>query len=280
MIGYDRLGTNGRFGNQLFQYASLRRIAANNNLDFCIPPEDHPTYADYALFSAFKMEGVKTGIISGDTVEEASYEFDENLFNNCPDNVNLEGFYQTEKYFKHIEEQIRKDFTFKDDILNSCKEYMDEYDDISFLHIRRGDNVGREDYYPLPSVEWMGEMVEKHFSDKPILICTDDLEWVQSQEEFKDDKFHISETRLYYDTPVMVGGGSYKNSLVPYYDLCLMSLCNGGIVANSSLSWWGAWLQTASNKKIVAQDPWYGPKLSFNNTKDLYPESWIVEEIK
>ena len=44
------------------------------------------------------MEGVKTGIISGDTVEEASYEFDENLFNNCPDNVNLEGFYQTEKY--------------------------------------------------------------------------------------------------------------------------------------------------------------------------------------
>jgi hypothetical protein len=280
MIGYNRLGTNGRLGNQMFQYAALRGIAEKNGYDFCIPPEDHPTYADYALFLAFKMEGVKTGIISGDTVEEASYEFDENLFNNCPDNVNLEGFYQTEKYFKHIEEQIRKDFTFKDDILESCKEYMDEYDDISFLHIRRGDNVGREDYYPLPSVEWMGEMVEKHFSDKPILICTDDLEWVQSQNVFNDDKFVVSETRLYYDTAVMIGGGSYDHSLVPYYDLCLMSLCNGGIIANSSLSWWGAWLQTASNKKIVAQDPWYGPKLSFNNTKDLYPESWIVEEIK
>ena len=70
------------------------------------------------------------------------------LFNTCPDNVNIDGYYQTEKYFKHTEENIRKDFTFKDDILSACKEYMDQYDDISFLHIRRGDNVGREDYYP------------------------------------------------------------------------------------------------------------------------------------
>ena len=77
----------------------------------------------------------------------------------------------------------------------------------------------------------------------------------------------------------MIGGGSYAKSLVPYYDLCLMSLCNGAIIANSSLSWWGAWLQTAPDKKIVAQDPWYGPKLASNDTKDLYPESWIVEKI-
>ena len=139
--------------------------------------------------------------------------------------------------------------------------------------------MGREDYYPMPTAEWMGKMVEKHFPNKPILICTDDLSWVKSQDIFKDDKFNISETRIYYDTPVMIGGGSYAKSLVPYYDLCLMSLCNGGIIANSSLSWWGAWLQTAPNKKIVAQDPWYGSKLASNNTKDLYPESWIVEKI-
>ena len=77
----------------------------------------------------------------------------------------------------------------------------------------------------------------------------------------------------------MIGGGSYAKSLVPYYDLCLMSLCNGAIIANSSLSWWGAWLQASPDKKIVAQDPWYGPQLSSNDTKDLYPESWIVEKI-
>ena len=124
MIGYNTLGTNGRLGNQIFQYASLRGIADKHGYDFCIPPEDHPTYADYALFLTFKMEGVKTGLISGSTLSESGYEFDENLFNTFPDNVNLNGYYQTEKYFKHSEKNVRKDFTFKDDILEACKEYI------------------------------------------------------------------------------------------------------------------------------------------------------------
>ena len=59
MIGYDRLGTNGRLGNQMFQYAALRGIAANNNLEFCIPPEDTPNYANYGLFDCFKLPNVK-----------------------------------------------------------------------------------------------------------------------------------------------------------------------------------------------------------------------------
>ena len=64
MIGYDRLGTNGRLGNQMFQYASLRGIAANNNLEFCIPPEDTPTLASYGLFECFKLPNVNhTGLI-------------------------------------------------------------------------------------------------------------------------------------------------------------------------------------------------------------------------
>ena len=125
-------------------------------------------------------------------------------------------------------------------------------------------------------------MVEKHFPNKPILICTDDLGLGSSHKMLlKMISIIISETRLYYDTPVMIGGGSYAKSLIPYYDLCcMMSLCNGAIIANSvTISWWGAWLQAASDKKIVAQDPWYGPQLASNNTKDLYPESWIVEKI-
>jgi len=55
MIGYDRLGTNGRFGNQLFQYAALRGIAAHHGYDFCIPPDDHPTYANYGIHHPFKL---------------------------------------------------------------------------------------------------------------------------------------------------------------------------------------------------------------------------------
>ena len=59
MIGYDRLGTNGRFGNQLFQYAGLRGIAAHHGYDWCIPPDEHETYANYGIHHPFKLAGLK-----------------------------------------------------------------------------------------------------------------------------------------------------------------------------------------------------------------------------
>ena len=290
MIGYDRLGTNGRLGNQMFQYASLRGIAANNNLEFCSPPEDTPNYANYGLFECFKLPNVKhTGLIgqaptgfapTPGSLDEPGFEFDEELFNNCPDNVNIDGYRQTEKYFKHIEDSIREDYEFKDDIYETCKEYMDQFNgEIALLHLRRGDNVGRPDWYPIPTIEHYEYLLDKYFADTPILICSDDLDWVKEQELFKDDRFHLSETRVYYPDTVLNGKGEMETSLVPYYDLCMMTLCNGGIIANSSLSWWGAWLQKNRTNPVIAQDPWFGEKLSFNNLKDLIPEEWIVEKI-
>ncbi len=290
MIGYDRLGTNGRLGNQMFQYASLRGIAANNNLEFCIPPEDTPNYANYGLFECFKLPNVKhTGLIgqaptgfapTPGSLDEPGFEFDEELFNNCPDNVNIDGYRQTEKYFKHIEESIREDYQFNDEIYAPCKEYMDQFNgEIALLHIRRGDNIGRPDWYPIPVVEHYEYLLDKYFENKPILICSDDLDWVKEQPLFKDDRFHLSETRVYYPDQVLNGKGEMETSLVPYYDLCMMTLCNGGIIANSSLSWWGAWLQKNRTNPVIAQDPWFGEKLSFNNLKDLIPEDWIVEKI-
>ena len=290
MIGYDRLGTNGRLGNQMFQYASLRGIAANNNLEFCIPPEDTVTHANYGLFDCFNLPNAKHHQLIGpqapmfaahpDSLDEPGFEFDEKLFNNCPDNVNIDGYRQTEKYFKHIEGSIREDYQFKDEIYHPCIENMDQFDgNIALLHIRRGDNVGRPDWYPMPTVSHYEYLLEKYFPTQPILICSDDLEWVEEQELFMDDRFHLSETRLYYPDQVLNGKGEMETSLVPYYDLCMMTLCNGGIIANSSLSWWGAWLQKNRTNPVIAQDPWFGEKLSFNNLKDLLPAEWIVEKI-
>lgn len=282
MIGYNRLGTNGRLGNQMFQYAALRGIAANNNLDWCIPPEDTPTYANYGLFDAFKLKNLKhTGLVNGQTLDEPGFEFDEELFNNCPDNVNIDGYRQSEKYFKHIEESIREDYEFKDEIFESCNEFMSQFNgNIVLLHIRRGDNVGRPDWYPMPIVEHYEYLLDKYFYDnQPILICSDDLDWVKEQKLFQGDRFYLSETRVYYPNQVLNGAGQMEKSLVPFYDLCMMSMCSDAIIANSSLSWWGAWLQKNPNKKVIAQNPWFGERLSFNNIKDLIPESWIVEQI-
>jgi len=195
--------------------------------------------------------------------------------------VNIDGYRQSEKYFKHIEESIREDYEFKDEIYETCNEFMNQFKgDIALLHIRRGDNIGRPDWYPMPTIEHYEYLFEKYFFDnQPVLICSDDLDWVKEQKLFQSDRFYLSETRVYYSHQTLNGAGQMEKSLVPFYDLCLMSMCSDAIIANSSLSWWGAWLQKNPNKKIITQTPWFGKRLSFNNLKDLIPESWIVEPI-
>ena len=298
MIGYDRLGTNGRFGNQLFQYAALRGIAAHHGYEFCIPPDDHHTYANYGMHHPFKLphlkhqgfvnknnspqamysyESLKQLNASTKNVKESVYYLDKDLFNNFEDGTNLDGFCQTEKYFKHIEDEIREDFAFKDDILEPCNEFISTFENILFLHVRRGDNVGREEYYRMMTFDYY-ERALKHFDDDAyVLVCSDDPEWCAEQEFFADDRFLVNTDVPRYDHLCLEGDGTHKNSCVPYTDLCLMSLCNGAILSSSTLGWWGAWLQKGRTNPIIVPEHWYGPTLEkVNDCRDLYPEEWTV----
>lgn len=301
MIGYDRLGTNGRFGNQLFQFAALRGIAAHHGYDWCIPPDEHQTFANYGIHHPFKMKSMtekNIGFVNSNVssqsmfsfeslkslnpntknVTESCYNFDENLFLNFEDNSNLDGYLQTEKYFKHIEDELRDDLEFKDDILKPCEEFISQYEKIIFLHVRRGDNVGRDEYYPSMTFDYY-ERALKHFDDDAyVLVCSDDVEWCSQQEFFNDDRFLINTEVPKYQHLCLEGDGQYRKSCVPHTDLCLMSLCNGAILSSSSLGWWGAWLQRNKDKKIIGPKNWYGPKLSHNDTSDLLPEEWIKIE--
>ena len=90
----------------------------------------------------------------------------------------------------------------------------------------------------------------------PVLIFSDDPDWCSKQELFADDRFLVAE------------GNS------PYVDMCLMSLCEGHIIANSSFSWWGAWL--ADSKMVVAPSIWFGPNNSHLDIKDLYLDHWEI----
>ena len=128
MIGFDHIGTIGRFGNQMFQYAALKGIAANCGLSYSIPPEYPQVQIDnYGLLEAFDLSHNNIGFTQHETVvQEKHFHFDEQIFNECPDKVNIYGFFQSEKYFKHIEEDIRKDFTFKDNWLEPCKEFRSQ----------------------------------------------------------------------------------------------------------------------------------------------------------
>ena len=247
MISFNNLGNLGRLGNQMFQYAALRGIASHKGYWYSFPSSNE-------LFDCFKLNTTlpnsNTNIISTD-----KFEFDENFFNNCPDDVDVYGFFQSEKYFKNIENEIRNDFVFKDKIYNRCKFYADEIfsEDIISLHVRRTDYITDKNFEVL-DMNYYRNSLEFFDSDTPVIVFSDDPEWCKNH--FKEKRFIISQTR---------------NSNM---DLCLMSLCKNHIIANSSFSWWGSWL--ANSKKTIAPKKWFRGDFSHWNTHDLYLPHWVT----
>jgi hypothetical protein len=283
MLGFNELGNNGRLGNQMFQYAALRGIASKKGYEWCIPPFNSKRIDNYSLHNCFKLSSISDsnlGFIDNGfapIVVEKQFSYDEELHSLCPNDVNLHGFFQTEKYFKNIEKEIREDFTFYDEFLNPCKEIVEDLNNPIFLHVRRGDPnlvdargfkwayTNCSDQHPPQTLEYYENALKEFPEDTSVIILSDSPEWVKEQELFSDDRFLISEPEEKYPD------GSYT----PYVDLCLMSLCSGAIIANSSLSWWGAWLQN-NRGKVVAPKTWFGPAYTNKDTKDLYCKLWIT----
>ena len=267
MIGFNALGRMGRLCNQMFQYAALRGLSSKSGAEICIPyyqdavDDGIGNMLRTELFDSFNLN-VKTGLLNNGhapVVQERFFHFDNELFDHCPDHVSLQGYFQTEKYFKHIDHQIRSEFTFIDDILEPCKEMVETIDNPIAIHVRRGDYViNSENHFNLP-LEYY-EAALKHFDDdRNVIVFSDDPKWCHEQSLFADDRFIISENT---DNRV---------------DLCLMSLCNDFIIANSTYSWWGAWLSSNENKKVIAPVQWFG-KTGYtkdHDTKDLIPETWM-----
>ena len=279
MIGNNRIGCNGRLGNQMFQYASMRGIASVKGFDWVVPPENYDHTANYALFETFKMTNVQEkniGFVEGEILKETIHCYDKNLVDSCSDNTNLDGFFQTEKYFEKISDEIRSDFTFKDEYLKPCKEFIDSLDTTPiFLHVRRGDAIGKEHYHPVAPMAYYVEALKRFDEDTPCFVFSDDLDWCKSQDLFKSDKFLFNDNIERYDYQSMDGSGSMQYTLLPHVDLCLMSLCSGAIIVNSSFSWWGAWLQN-NRGKVIASKPWFGPSASDLDTSDVVPDHWEI----
>ena len=279
-ISYNRLGSNGRLGNQMFQYAALRGIAAHRGFGWMIPRPDSYGDSNYGLFDCFEMSSVQEtnfGFLNTKSIQTGQFHFSQEFFDNCPDNVNLHDYFQSEKYFLNVSNTIRKDFTFKETVLNPCKEIVSELDNPIFLHVRRGDPnlvdargfkwsyTQCSEQHPPQPLEYYEEALKLFPEDQEVVVVSDSPEWVLEQELFKPDRFYVSTPEEKYPD------GSYT----PYVDLCIMANCKGGIIANSTLSWWGAWLQNGVGK-IVAPKMWFGPAYADKITDDLYCEGWEV----
>ena len=273
-LGFNHLGKLGQLGNQMFQYAALRGIASKNGMEFKIP--NHKEIFDdgignrygILLFDAFKLpHATNFGTLNTDNyVAESHFHFDEKMFNLPEGDASLWGFFQSEKYFDDIKYSIFDDFTFKDEITNECRKVIVQFDNPISLHIRRGDFLTNSGNHPPLGLDYYEKALSMFESDRQVIIFSDDTKWCKEQKLFEDDRFAVSE-------------GSDQ-----FHDMCLMSLCEDYIIANSSFSWWGAWLAkhpvdpprpTYFDGKVIAPKKWFGPNLN-HDTKDLYPPDWIV----
>ena len=280
-VSFNGLGNEGRLGNQMFQYAFIRGMSKRYGYDFIIPDANANRFDNYGLFDCFELEGCKTGEGSYPTLECRDTAFNQKFLDECTDNTNYSGVFQTEKYFVNATEELRKDFTFHKEILDPCQEFIDNVGDVIFLHVRRGNSnlVGKrgekwsyqllQDYHPLMKKEYYLKALSHFDESKKVIVLSDTIDWCKEQDWLQDDRFLFSDSSY----EVFDDGAS-----VPYIDLCLMSLCSGGIIANSSMSWWGAWLQNNTGK-IIAPNPWYGAKAyNYGNAElcdaDLIPERW------
>ncbi len=276
MITYLNLGNGGRLGNQMFQYATLLSVATKNGYEYGIPFENENNlyshldlntkqliYNSMDLLKAFNLScnnvKDKTTFINKFN-EKEGWKFDKSIFN-IQDNTNIEGYFQSELYFKDIEHIIKKEFQFKDYILNTCTEKRDKWNDgrdLVAIHIRRGDYLGYPLIMAISGTDYY-ERALKNFTDKDYkyIIFSDDLKW--SKNCFGEE----NEDLIYCEN---------EGPIAHIYDLCQMSLCDHFIIAPSSFSWWAAWLSSNKNKKVIRPLQPFPP----NNTHDYYPNEWIA----
>ena len=263
-VAFNYLGKMGQLGNQMFQFAATLGVARYTGVTYTIPNHDEVLIDGLGhrlrieLFDCFDIKPENTGILKTDyVVQEKGFDFDDSVLSSSRQvDYTLYGYFQTEKYFKHCARELREHFTFKNYIIDECKEIVDEcFDEPIALHVRRGDYLINSGNHYNQSLDYYEEALKKFDSNRQVVIFSDDSKWCMEQELFSDDRFLVSD------------------ATGPYHDLYMMTQCSDFIIANSTFSWWGAWL--ANRGAVIAPKKWFGPNLK-HNTKDLYPEHWEI----
>jgi hypothetical protein len=280
MITFQTIGYLGRLGNQMFQFASTLGIASRKNLEARFPIENCSIVHMSGPFDPIegKNIGVKCDLLNCFDIDpryfipgnqiQIKYSYHEHDFGfnqetlNIIDSCNLYGYFQSEKYFLHIRNRIRKEFTFKEwisDEGDKILESLSEGCEMISVHVRRGDYTMYPEHHPPCDIQYYKSAIEKiketHGDDVKIIVFSDDKNWCRLN---LNDAF----------------GGDFLvcPSNNPYVELYIMTRCNYHIIANSSFSWWGSWL--ADSKMTIAPSRWFGPAM-IKNTEDVYCKNWI-----
>ncbi len=283
----------GGLGNQLFQYAAgyclaerhktlLKLDASHLNTD----PQGAFTKREFEL-NIFKLEPVfATGAETSPFLKKSSSRISRTVarklpglftklyiaesgnayhkkFSTYPADTYLDGFWQSEHYFKPVEDSIRKEFIFRNPATGANEELIRKITQVNAvsLHVRRADYVNNKqvnNYLGTCSVDYYQKAVnllQEKCGPVELFIFSDDIPWCRENLQWELPHTYIEHN-------------SGKNS---WEDMRLMSHCKHNIIANSSFSWWGAWLNNNKAKLVVAPQKWFR---SVENP-DIYPTGWI-----
>ncbi len=282
---------SGGLGNQLFQVATAKSLANKLSCEFKIDNHffnDRPNrvfelcnfslvYQEISTFELYKtLHLSKYFLLDLITKNNRVYEKNINVFNekhfqfdpmlydqNEP--VVLNGYWQSEKYFESISSEIRREFVLKNEVhYNSLPISMEisNCNSVS-IHLRRGDYLNNpiinsihgvlSDEYYLNSIEFL----KSKTTIDEVFIFSDD---VNSANEFIKK----------YNYGINISAQS-KNALLDFH---LLQKCKHNIIANSSFSWWAAWLNSNPNKMVIAPNNWFKDESII--TDDLFPKSWKI----
>ena len=170
------------------------------------------------------------------------------------DNVLLSGYFQTEKYFKHRRDEIIELFRPTEEQLTYIWGKYGNLKNTCSIHVRRGDYVKQPGNHPVCSPQYYQEAIQRMSSDTNFLIFSDDTPFCK--QIFIGDSFIFIENEL------------------DYIDMYIMSMCTNNIIANSTFSWWGAWLNNNKNKVVISPSVWFGVDKPLN-TNDIIPQEWV-----
>ena len=167
----------------------------------------------------------------------------------------LQGYWQSEKYFQENQNVIRNNLDIDEDTRYyiSNKYPFINNEQVASIHIRRTDYVSSNGYHPVQPMSYYEEALG-HIDCERIVVFSDDIGWCKENLQFNNMIFSEDNTDI--------------------QDLYLMSMCQHNVIANSSFSWWAAWLNKNTDKKVVAPFKWFGPGAP--SSQDIIPEDWIT----
>jgi hypothetical protein len=262
MITFNNLGRCGLFGNQMFEYAALYAVAKTKRFEFGVPYANtgHVEFTSFFLPHCFKNLSAKdsSSFVPKYFYMEQDFTYDSNLFN-ISDDTDIQGYFQSEKYFLNYKNDILNEFKFTDDILNKAKNIRSQHQsNVISLHLRLGDYYyNDQNCHPVCALNYYKEAIKQMPDDLLIYVFSNDMVLAKEYLDPLNRKMVFIENNNKYE------------------DMCLMTMCDYHIIANSTFSWWGAWL--SNSIKTIAPSKWFGsaPQMP-KNWSDIYCKDWTV----